>query len=142
MNQKYQKHQKPSKKPRPHKHHKNNSHSKAAGQKPPSKRPVHNEIKDFSKFSSSLKQSFYLLTYDSFQAAKADKETILKYCREPYDQVNIAIKAEGNMDDPELLGLDDKVKVYAGEAWFLIHQRRLEEDWYPDVDKPQETKTS
>jgi hypothetical protein len=40
------------------------------------------------------------------------------------------IRAEGNMDDPKLLGIDNKVKVFAGAAWTTIHERRQEEGWY------------
>jgi hypothetical protein len=43
------------------------------------------------------------------------------------DQLNIVIKAEGSMDDPELLNYG---KIYAGEAWHLIHKRRETDGWY------------
>ena len=43
------------------------------------------------------------------------------------DQLNIIIKAEGSMDDPELTAYG---RVYAGEAWSLIHRRRVDDGWY------------
>ena len=67
--------------------------------------------------------------FESFKAAKDAAESILESCN-GCDQVNIVIKAEGNMEDPELLGIDAKVAVFAGEAWHLIHTRRQEEGWY------------
>jgi hypothetical protein len=49
------------------------------------------------------------------------------------DQLNVVIRAEGDMSDPELTGLSPKVKVFAGAAWALIHERRLEERWYESL---------
>jgi hypothetical protein len=66
--------------------------------------------------------------YESFAAAKADKETIAARAKE-VDQFNIVIRAEGNMDDPELLALGS-VKIFAGSAWTLIHERRIQDGWY------------
>lgn len=76
---------------------------------------------------------FKVAFYDTFNAAKAQKEEIQNLCASA-DQINVVIKAEGNMDDPDLLGIDEKVKIYAGEAWTNIHERRQEEGWY---DQPQ-----
>ena len=39
------------------------------------------------------------------------------------------IRAEGNMEDPELLAIGN-VKVFAGTAWALIHDRRVADGWY------------
>jgi hypothetical protein len=66
--------------------------------------------------------------YDSFAAAKADKEAIAAKAKE-VDQFNVVIRAEGNMDDPELLALGP-VKIFAGSAWTLIHERRIQDGWY------------
>ena len=66
--------------------------------------------------------------YDTFAAAKADKDHIAAKAKD-FDQFNIVIKAEGNMDDPELLALGP-VKVFAGAAWSLIHERRIQDGWY------------
>lgn len=66
--------------------------------------------------------------YESFAAAKADKETIATKAKE-VDQFNIVIRAEGNMDDAELLALGP-VKIFAGSAWTLIHERRIQDGWY------------
>ncbi|MFK7825850.1 MAG: hypothetical protein AB8G05_16980 [Oligoflexales bacterium] len=74
-------------------------------------------------------KKYAVLFYDSFIAAKSDSQTIKDQCQS-CDQLNIVIKAEGNMDDADLLGLDPKVMVYAGAAWTSIHERRKEEGWY------------
>lgn len=64
--------------------------------------------------------------YDSFHAAKGDIEGIRAKASQ-VDQLNIIIRAEGDMEDVEL----NKVgKVFAGAAWTLIHERRVEEGWY------------
>ena len=39
-------------------------------------------------------------------------------------------KTEGSMDDPELVAHG---RVYAGEAWHLIHKRRVDDKWYDDL---------
>lgn len=64
--------------------------------------------------------------YDNHAKAKEDAAQLLLKAKE-VDQLNIVIKAEGSMDDPELLQYG---KVYAGEAWTTIHKRREEDGWY------------
>lgn len=88
----------------------------------------------FRNASSSDKKpnesKFYkVLFFDTFQDAKKSSSRIDESCS-GCDQLNVVIKAEGNMEDPDLLGINQKVKVFAGEAWTLIHNRRLEEGWY------------
>jgi hypothetical protein len=91
--------------------------------------------KDFAQYRSKQPSRRYqVMFFDSFQEAKAAVDRI-KTASAHCDQLNLVIKAEGSMDDPELLGIDPKVKVFAGEAWHLIHTRRLEEKWY---DSPHE----
>lgn len=69
-----------------------------------------------------------VLFYETFAAAKADRERIASSAQE-FDQLNIVIRAEGNMDDPDLSGIS-KAKVFAGAAWHLIHERRQTDGWY------------
>lgn len=64
--------------------------------------------------------------YDSLFAAKADMENIRAKASE-VDQLNIIIRAEGDMEDADLNKIG---KVFAGAAWTLIHERRVEEGWY------------
>jgi len=64
--------------------------------------------------------------YDSFLVAKAQLEEIRAQAA-AVDQLNIVILADGDMDDPELTAHG---KVFAGEAWTLIHKRRVEDGWY------------
>jgi hypothetical protein len=72
-----------------------------------------------------------LVFYDNHAQAREDAATLLEKSKE-VDQLNIVIRAEGSMDDPELLKYG---KVFAGEAWHLIHRRRVDEKWY---DEPHE----
>ena len=74
-------------------------------------------------------KKFGLLQFDSFRSAKVGKDRIVAAC-EDCDQLNLVIREEGNMDDEELLSLNPKIKMFAGDAWYTIHQRRLEEGWY------------
>ena len=60
--------------------------------------------------------------------AKADLDGLLEKAKE-VDQLNIVIRAE-----PE--GIDDELtkygKVFCGEAWTLIHERRIQDGWYDE----------
>ncbi len=64
--------------------------------------------------------------YDSVIQAKEDLATLLERAK-TVEQLNIVIKAEGPIDEPDL---NQYGKVYAGEAWTLIHQRRHDDGWY------------
>ena len=79
-------------------------------------------------------KTYGILMFATFASARSSRELIIDKCS-THDQLNIVIKEEGNMDDPELIGIDPKVKVYAGEAWNLIHERRKEEGWYGNFPK-------
>lgn len=75
-------------------------------------------------------KSFRLMLFDTFKQAKQQGSEIQAACP-GCDQLNVVIREEGDMDDQELLGLDPKVKVFAGAAWTLIHERRRDDGWYP-----------
>lgn len=77
-----------------------------------------------------VKRRYGLAMYDNFAQAKADLDR-LKELEQQFDQLNIVIRAEGNMDDPELNAIG-RVKVFAGAAWSLIHDRRLQDGWYEE----------
>jgi hypothetical protein len=74
-------------------------------------------------------KKYNLVFFDSFIDAKADSERIRELAL-TCEQLNVVIREEGNMDDPDLLGLSPQVKVFAGKAWALIHERRVLEGWY------------
>jgi hypothetical protein len=95
-----------------------------------SKAPVE-EMEDFSRYTQSAPRVYKVLFFDTFAAAKSENDSIKKAC-EGCDQLNVVIAAEGNMDDVDILSIDQKVKIFAGEAWTLIHQRRVEENWYAE----------
>jgi hypothetical protein len=44
------------------------------------------------------------------------------------DRLYLVIKQENIANEEELANLSSKIKIYYGEAWYLIHKRRLEED--------------
>lgn len=67
---------------------------------------------------------------ETFEVAREQLGVLAERARE-YDQLNIVIRAEGNMDDPELSAVG---RVYAGTAWATIHERRIKEGWYEAVD--------
>ncbi len=67
--------------------------------------------------------------YETFVQAREDLPRLLELKNE-FDQINIVIKADGNMDDPELSAIG---KVFAGEAWTLIHKRRVDDGWYNEA---------
>jgi hypothetical protein len=80
------------------------------------------------KKSAPVLKSYGVVFYENHILAKEDQET-LKALSPQFDQLNIVIKAEGSMDDPELT---IHGRVYAGEAWHLIHKRRVDDNWYND----------
>lgn len=66
--------------------------------------------------------------FETFAAARADLENLRKRAQE-VDQINIVIKQEGSMDEADLTAVG---KVFAGAAWALIHERRIEDGWYKE----------
>ena len=70
--------------------------------------------------------SYAVTFYETHADAKRDGEALTEKSK-AVGQLNIVIRAEGDMDDPELTKFG---KVYAGAAWALIHDRRVEEGWY------------
>lgn len=69
--------------------------------------------------------------YETPQSARNDLANIQELSK-TYDQLNIVIRAEPTSEDPELASLG---KVFAGAAWTLIHERRVQDGWY---DQPHE----
>ena len=65
--------------------------------------------------------------FDTLDKAKTDLEKIKAKLTE-YDQLNVIVRHEANMDDPEFAL--DGIKLFAGTAWALIHERRVEDGWY------------
>ena len=73
-----------------------------------------------------IPKRYGVVFYATLDAAKEDGDTLLDKAKE-VDQLNIVIRAEAPMNDPQLLQYG---KLFAGEAWALIHERRVEEGWY------------
>ena len=93
--------------------------------------PIHalNAGDDFNpnleKFEAKTQKAVF---YDTAVHALADLDNLEKISKE-VQQLNIIIKAEGERTIPELVKLG---KVFRGEAWTTIHERRVEDQYYQD----------
>lgn len=96
------------------------------GEKPAVK-PAPKQEKPEPPFKHVLRR-YAVAIFDTHQAAKADRAALVEQAA-TVDQLNIVIRAEGPMDDPELTSIGN-VKVFAGTAWALIHDRRVADGWY------------
>lgn len=81
-----------------------------------------------AKKAPPVLKRYGVVFFDNHSQAREDAVR-LKDMKAQFDQLNIVIKAEGSMEDPELLAYG---KVFAGEAWHLIHRRRVDDGWYND----------
>jgi len=87
---------------------------------------------EITRKAAPVMRRYGVVFYDNHALAREDAANLLEKSKE-VDQLNIVIRAEGTMDDPELLKYG---KIFAGEAWHLIHRRRVDDDkWY---DEPHE----
>ncbi len=85
------------------------------------------QIEAVTRKAPPVLKRYGVVFYDNHAQAREDIANLQVKSKE-VDQLNIVIRAEGTMDDPELLKFG---KVFAGEAWHLIHQRRMIDDkWY------------
>lgn len=73
-------------------------------------------------------RKYGVIVFDTLAQAHQDQDQIRSKADE-VDQLNVVIRAEANMDDPVLVKIP-KVKVFAGTAWALIHDRRIADGWY------------
>lgn len=73
-----------------------------------------------------IPKRYGVVFFQTLEEAKSQADKILDKAKE-VDQLNIVIRSEANMDDPELCQYG---KVFAGEAWALIHDRRVADGWY------------
>jgi hypothetical protein len=85
----------------------------------------------FAQYRKKDKKSYGIIFFESFQDAKKQKEAI-QAAAVKFDQLNVVIKAEGDMDDQEILVISQKIKLFAGAAWTLIHERRMSDGWYSE----------
>lgn len=75
-----------------------------------------------------VSKKYGVVVFDTLAQAHQDQDQI-RAKADLVDQLNVVIRAETNMDDPILLTIP-KVKVFAGTAWALIHDRRIADGWY------------
>jgi hypothetical protein len=86
---------------------------------------------DTASAAKPIDRRYEVIFFDTLAQAKSDLprlKTIATEC----DQLNIIVRAEASMDDPDLTAVG---KLFCGAAWALIHDRRKEDGWY---DSPQE----
>ena len=74
---------------------------------------------------------YHVIFFDTLAQAKSDLDSLKKMAGE-CDQLNIVVRAEASMDDPDLTSIG---KLFCGAAWALIHERRKADGWY---DQPHE----
>ncbi len=103
----------------------------SGGQRQPRPQGDAPQAVEVTRKAPPVMRRYGVIFYDNHAQAREDAATLQAKAKE-CDQLNIVIRAEGTMDDPELLKFG---KVFAGEAWHLIHRRRVDEKWY---DEPHE----
>jgi hypothetical protein len=87
--------------------------------------------KNIIKPASPSNKLIHIVFVSTFASAENIKEDLIKICNS-CEQLSLVIKQEGNMENKTILALNSKIKIYAGQAWTLIHKRRLEEGWVKD----------
>ncbi len=75
-----------------------------------------------------IARRYGVVFFNTVDEAKLNAGDLLERARQ-VDQLNIVIRAEGDMDNKEL---NSYGKVFAGAAWTLIHERRVQEGWYDE----------
>ena len=97
----------------------------------PSKRKDKNS-NIFEKNRSHIDTKIYkYVVYDTFENAKNDLNNLKDQCKD-CDRLDVVIKQEGDMNDKDITAIDKKIVIYAGQAWYLIHTRRISQKWYED----------
>ena len=107
------------------------SRSQKQGNRPAKKREP-KAVRKPNKYDNAPTRSYGILFYDTFEKAESDIENI-KETASKFDQLNLVIKAEGERFHPEL---SEVAKIFAGAAWTLIHERRVEDGWYNSTHSP------
>ncbi|MBP9707999.1 MAG: hypothetical protein KBD78_10160 [Oligoflexales bacterium] len=90
------------------------------------------EKNPIAAFDKNLPRTIKVLFFKNLQEARQNLAQLVQE-KSSCEQLNIVIKDEGPINDEELSRLGT---VYAGEAWTLIHQRRMEEGWYANTANP------
>ncbi len=71
-------------------------------------------------------RTYKAVYFDTLAQAKSDLNNLRELASQ-CDQLNIIIRAEASMDDPDLTSIG---KLFCGAAWTLIHDRRAADGWY------------
>ena len=86
-----------------------------------------------SKRRLEMPKKIAVVFFDTSQKAEQETKLLQKLC-ETCDQLNVVLEEESDMDNPGILGIHPKIKLYAGAAWFLVHQRRQDDGWYDQTE--------
>jgi len=118
----------------PHRQEKKGSHQQTKGsqqnqnQQKQEAKPVKLQP-DFKEIPNSHQIKKYgVIFFETLAAAKAELSA-LEAKSDGFDQLNVVVRAEANMNDPDF-NTHPKLKLFAGAAWTLIHERRNEDGWY------------
>ena len=74
----------------------------------------------------SANRKYIAVYFDTLAQAKSDLSRLREIASQ-CDQLNIVVRAEASMDEPELTSIG---KLFCGAAWTLIHDRRTADGWY------------
>ena len=72
-------------------------------------------------------KKYGVVFFDTIQEARLQLPFVSEKAKS-YDQLNIVIKAENSMDEADLNAVG---KLFCGAAWYLIHERRKTDGFYP-----------
>ncbi len=72
-------------------------------------------------------RKYGVVFYETLAEARLNLTGITQLAKS-FDQLNIVIKAEGSMDEADLNAAG---KLFCGAAWYLIHERRKMDGFYP-----------
>ena len=90
------------------------------------RRAIQRPAKEMMVAPKNATKTYKAVFFDTLNQAKADLEN-LRSLAANCDQLNIIVRAEASMDDPELNAVG---KLFCGAAWALIHERRKTDGWY------------
>ena len=85
--------------------------------------------KDYTDISYKAKSPTKVIFFASFAEAKQNAASIREECKK-VGQYIVVIREEGLCEDSEILTYGKNIKLFAGRAWSIIFERRIEEEFY------------
>jgi hypothetical protein len=77
-----------------------------------------------------IPKSYGVLLFDTLAEAQGSLEVISEKAKS-VDQLNVVVRAEDNAQAASLKKVDN-VKYFCGNAWTIIHERRIADGWYEE----------